>query len=306
MRCRASRTAQRHAAGPPADRGEPVRLTHPQRELLRDPVITKQDLADFYRSIAHFILPGLVNRPLMLLRCPQGDRGECFFQKHISRGFPAAVKQIDDRASGQRWVYIDGLEGLIGLVQMNALEYHVWGATIANLDRPDRVVIDLDPATGVSWARVVAGAQELRARLTALKLRSFVRTSGGKGLHVVIPVRPATDWDTARGFARALAERVARESPERYVAVAAKTERPGRIFLDYLRNGRGATAVCSYSLRNRPGAPLATPLSWDELSRVRAPDQFRFANIRRRLARLAADPWAEIDRITQTLPQLRA
>jgi bifunctional non-homologous end joining protein LigD len=283
-----------------------VRLTHPQRVLLRDPLITKEDLAAFYRSIAHFILPGLVNRPLMLLRCPQGDRGECFFQKHISRGFPPAVRQIDDRASGQRWVYIDGLEGLIGLVQMNALEYHVWGATVSNLDRPDRVVIDLDPATGVPWARVVAGALELRARLTALKLCSFVRTSGGKGLHVVIPVRPATDWETARGFARALAEGVARDSPERYVAVAAKAQRSGKIFLDYLRNGRGATAVCSYSLRNRPGAPLATPLRWEELSRVRTPDQFRFANIQRRLARLVTDPWEEIDRVAQRLPQLRA
>ena len=305
MRAKASRTAGRSAVQSKAAGIAAVCLTHPERELLRDPVITKQELADFYRSIAHLILPGLVNRPLMLLRCPEGDRGECFFQKHISRGFPATVRQVTDRSAGQRWMYIDGLEGLIGLVQMNALEYHVWGATIANLERPDRLVIDLDPAAGVPWPQVVAGAQELRARLSRMKLQSFVRTSGGKGLHVVIPVRPATDWDTARDFARALAEGLARDSPERYVAVAAKTERHGKIFLDYLRNGRGATAVCSYSLRNRPGAPIATPLGWEELSRVRAPDQFRFATIERRLTRLSTDPWKGIDRIAQTLPQPR-
>lgn len=272
--------------------------------LLRNPVITKKALADFYRSIAASILPGLINRPLMLLRCPEGDGGECFFQKHASRGFPSSVLQIQDRSSRDSWLYIAGLEGLMGLVQMNALEYHVWETTVTDLERSDRVVIDLDPGAGVAWKRVVAAALALRARLAALDLECFVRTSGGKGLHVVVPVRPAARWDAARAFARSLAEELARTHPEQYLAVAAKAQRHGRIYLDYLRNGRGATAVCSYSLRNRPGAPIATPLTWDELPRVRAADQFRFDNIRRRLARLDRDPWDGIDRIAQTLPRL--
>ena len=238
----------------------------------------------------------------MLLRCPDGDAGECFFQKHAGSGFPAAVRQVADRAARQRWMYIEGLAGLIGLVQMNALEYHVWGSTIADLERADRVVIDLDPGPGVSWEHVIEAALDIRARLAALSLQSFVRTSGGKGLHVVVPVRPAAAWDSVRRFARALAEGAARDRPQRYLALATKAERGGKIFVDYLRNGRGATAVCSYSLRNRSGAPVATPLSWEELPGVRAPDQFAFANMRRRLASLRADPWAGIERVAQSLP----
>lgn len=302
---RPERAAPRPKSGDSAAANE-VRLTHPDRVLMREPPITKQELADFYRSIADFILPGLVNRPLMLLRCPDGDAGECFFQKHAGRGFPAAVRQVSDRASQQRWIYVDGLEGLLGLVQMNSLEYHVWEATVADLDHADRVVIDLDPAPGVPWQRVLRAALEIHARLIDLKLKCFVRTSGGKGLHVVIPVRPATDWDSARGFARAFAEQIAADHPQEYLAVATKARRHGKIFIDHLRNGRGATAVCSYSLRNRPGAPIATPLSWEELPRVRASDQFGFADIRQRLAHMQADPWAGIDRITQALPDLNS
>lgn len=273
---------------------------------MRRPLITKQELADFYRSIADFILPGLVNRPLMLLRCPDGDAGECFFQKHAGRGFPASVRQVSDRASRQRWIYVDGLEGLLGLVQMNCLEYHVWETTVADLNHADRVVIDLDPAPGVPWQRVQRAALEIHGRLVNLNLKCFVRTSGGKGLHVVIPVRPATDWDNARAFARALAEQMAAEQPQEYLAVATKAQRRGKIFIDYLRNGRGATAVCSYSLRNRPGAPIATPLSWEELPDVRASDEFRFADIRQRLANMPMDPWEGIDRIRQSLPDLHS
>lgn len=289
-----------------AARTRSLRLTHPDRVLMREPRITKQDLADFYRDIAEFILPGLIRRPLMVLRCPEGSSGECFFQKHALRGFPCSVRQVNDRASRQRWIYVDGLEGLLGLVQMNCLEYHVWETTVADLERSDRIVIDLDPDVGVPWPRVRQAALELHRRLSGLNLASFVRTSGGKGLHVVIPVRPAADWDTARGFARALAEGIARDHPQEYLAIAAKAQRRGKIFIDYLRNGRGATAVCSYSLRNQPGAPVATPLSWEELPKVRAADQFGFANIRQRVATLTSDPWEGIDRIAQSLPVLRS
>jgi bifunctional non-homologous end joining protein LigD len=284
--------------------GDSVRLSHPDRVLFEQPRITKRQLADFYREIAEFILPGLINRPLMLLRCPHGSGGPCFFQKHINHA-PDAIHEVSDPQSKQGWIYIEDLPGLLELVQFNALEYHVWGCTVRNLERVDQLVFDLDPGSGVPWKQVIAAALELRRLLDTLKISSFVRTTGGKGLHVLVPVRPPASWPVGRAFARAVAQRMARERPQHYLAVAAKAERRGKIFLDYLRNGRGSTAVCSYSLRNRPRAPVATPLAWEELPRLRAPDQFCFENIRRRLARLPADPWTEFRSVRQSLPALR-
>jgi bifunctional non-homologous end joining protein LigD len=291
--------------GAAASRASAPSLTHPDRLLLHDPPITKQALADLYRSLAPHILPGLVNRPLMLLRCPDGVERECFFQKHAGRGFPSVVRQVSDRATGERWMYVDGLGGLLGLVQMNALELHVWGATVADLDAADRLIIDMDPGPDVSWKRVIEGALELRLRLERFDLQCFVRTSGGKGLHVVVPLKPALEWDRVRHFARSLAESMAADNPHLYLAVAAKEQRSGKIFLDYLRNARGATAVCSYSLRARPGAPLATPLTWEELPRVTGADQYRFDNILEHLARRPAPAWFGFERVSQSLPRLK-
>jgi bifunctional non-homologous end joining protein LigD len=166
-------------------------------------------------------------------------------------------------------------------------------------------VFDLDPGAGVPWKQVIGAAQELRELLHTLKIHSFVRTSGGKGLHVLVPVQPPASWPVGGAFARAVAGRMAREQPQRYLAAAAKAGRAGKIFIDYLRNARGSTAVCSYSLRNRPHAPVATPLTWEELPRVRAGDQFCFENIRRRLARPRADPWADLRSVRQSLPSVR-
>lgn len=290
--------AKRRAPAAPA-----FRLTHPERVVFTDPAVTKGELAAFYQRIAAHLLPALAGRPLMLMRCPAGVAGECFFQKHRTQGFPAAVHEVNDPKDRQRWLYIEDLAGLMGLVQMNALEFHVWGSTVRSLERADRLVIDLDPGPGVTWRMVIEGALALRRRLEGLGLRSFVRTTGGKGLHVVVPVRPGCTWERARAFTRALAEELVRSQPQRYLVVAAKAERTGRIFVDYLRNGRGATAVCSYSLRNRPGAPIATPLTWEELPRVRSGAQFGYASIERRLARLKADPWAGFDAVRQSLPK---
>ena len=280
------------------------RLTHPDRVLFEHPKITKGALAAFYGDIADAILPGLIGRPLMLLRCPDGARGACFFQKHLSRGFPQAVHEVKDIKDRQRWICIDGLDGLLGLVQMDAIEYHTWGATALDLDHADRIVFDLDPAPNVSWKDVKRAALELRERLERVELASFVRTSGGKGLHVVVPLRPSVDWTSARSFARALAQTLASEQPQRYIAAATKARRSGRVYIDHLRNGRGATAIASYSLRNRPGAPMAVPLRWKELSRVSGPQQFNYAGIRRRLARLSADPWEGFRALRQSLPKL--
>ncbi len=284
--------------------GSRVRLTHPERVLFADPPLTKADLAAFYTDIADFILPGMAGRPLMVMRCPDGDAGECFFQKHLSHVFPDTVREVLDPAEKRRWICVDDLDGLLGLVQMNAVEYHVWGSTARDLDHADRLVIDLDPAPDVKWKDVVQAALDLRRRLDDLKLASFVRTTGGKGLHVVVPLNPAMEWSVARDFSHAIAETLAREQPGQYVAVATKARRGGRIFVDYLRNGRGATAVTSYSLRHRPGAPIATPLRWDELGRVRSPQQFGYPGIRKRLARLSADPWQGIAQLRQKLPAI--
>jgi bifunctional non-homologous end joining protein LigD len=212
------------------------------------------------------------------------------------------VREVNDRSAKQRWIYVEDLAGLLGLVQMSALEYHAWGCTVADLARADRVVMDLDPGPGVAWRQVIETALALRERLAARRLTSFVRTTGGKGLHVVIPLRPAAKWAAVSAFARGVAEDLVLMKPATYVAEASKAKRPGKIFVDYLRNARGSTAVCSYSLRNRPGAPIATPLHWEELPEVRAGDQFRNSNIGKRLAQLPADPWADIDRIEQRLP----
>jgi bifunctional non-homologous end joining protein LigD len=296
--------APRRASKSRKTRTSTVTLTHPERMLFDNPPITKQELAEFYTSIADFILPGLVGRPLLLLRCPEGAAGECFFQKHISPGFPPSVHEVWDPEARRKWIYIDDLDGLLGLVQMSAVEYHVWGGTAAKLDIADRLVMDLDPATGVPWKRVVEAAQEVRERLSTLGLKSFVRTSGGKGLHVVLPLNPGSDWTTAKSFAHALAESMSREQPKRYLAVASKSRREGRIFIDYLRNGRGSTAVCSYSLRHRPGAPIATPLSWEELPEIRSAGQFGYATIRQRLVGKRSDPWKGIEHLRQSLPRL--
>lgn len=303
-------TRDRHHAHTPLGNGRSEQtsmnmphLTHPDRVLFADPPITKRELAAFYTDIAAWILPGLRDRPVSLVRCPEGAEGECFFQKHRSPGFPDAVRDFADPHDAQHWLYIEDLDGLLGLVQMNALEYHVWGSTVRDIEHADRLVIDLDPAPDVPWKAVRAAALDVRERLEALDLASYLRTSGGKGLHVVVPLSPGARWDEARNFTHALAETMAREQPDRYVAVASKAQREGRVFIDYLRNGRGATAVCSYSLRNRPHAPIATPLRWDELGRLRSADQFRYANIRKRLASLAEDPWAGIDTLRQSLPR---
>jgi bifunctional non-homologous end joining protein LigD len=273
--------------------------------MFDDPPITKVQVAEFYRDIAALVLPGLIGRPLMLLRCPDGSGGPCFFQKHMAHP-PDAVREIVDREGAGRWIYVQDLNGLLGLVQMNAVEYHVWGCKVSNLERIDQIVMDLDPDPDVPWTAVRTAAVELRDLLSSYQLESFVRTSGGKGLHVVVPVRPAASWERGLATARFFAERMAQKNPQRYVSVAARSQRKGKIFIDYLRNARGSTAVCSYSLRNRPGVPVATPLSWDELSSVRAPDQIRFENVRRRLSRLTADPWAGFTALRQALPPLDA
>lgn len=279
-----------------------LKLTHPDRVYWPDIGLTKQALAEYYTAIWEWIAPHLLGRPLTVVRCPDGITGDCFYQKHVWAGLEKVrLHRVADPTHGEVFA-IEDLEGLLALVQAGVLEIHVWGAHITDLESCDRLVFDLDPGPGVSWPTVVEAAHEVRARLGEVGLASFVKTSGGKGLHVMAPIE-AVPWQAAKAFARGIARAMASDSPARYVATMAKSRRAGRIFVDYLRNGRGATSVVAYSTRARPGAPVSAPLRWDELSAKLGADHFHVANIRRRLARLRRDPWAEVSRMTQVLPR---
>lgn len=298
-----SSTARRAALGS-AETAATVVITHPERVVFAKAKIRKGDVADYYRQMARWILPEVARRPLSLLRCPDGVEKPCFFQKHHGSGLGEAVKAIplQQKSGREDYLYIDDVDGLLQLVQMNTLELHPWGSHVDDPEHPDRLVFDLDPGDGVSWAQVKAGAREVRDRLLETGLQSFVRLSGGKGVHVVVPLQPKADWAQAKDFSEAFAQAMAEQAPQRYVATMSKAKRTGVIFIDWLRNARGATSVCSWSLRARPGAGVAVPLRWEELGRVTAADAFPLAKALQRAQRLKQDPWDGIDQVKQVLP----
>ncbi len=298
---RSKPAARRPARAAPAERA--VELTHPDRVYWDDVGITKQELADYYGDVWDRLAPHVVGRPLALLRCPDGAGGECFFQKHAHATFNQG-HIVRQRSRGEELIAVEDLDGMIALVQAGVLEVHVWGSTLARLDECDRMVFDLDPGPGVSLADVVAATKETHARLAAFKLKSFVKTTGGKGFHVMVPLH-RTPWDTVREFAHAVALAMEADAPDRYISKMTKSKRKGRIFIDYLRNGRGATSVAAYSTRARAGAPVSTPLDWSELNARLAPDKFTVRNLRQRLVRLRHDPWRDFARIKQKLPSAK-
>lgn len=275
-----------------------VTLTHPDRVYWPDAGVTKAGLADYYTEVWSKIAPFVVNRPLALLRCPEGVSGTCFFQKHAWRGMRKGILLAPDPAApdDEPNVAINDLDGLLGLVQGGVLEIHPWGATLDTLETPDMVNIDLDPGPGVSWERVIAAAFEVRARFEAIGLTGFVKTSGGKGLHVVAPIKPKTEWPQVKAAMKALADGMAKDSPADFVSTISKAKRKNKILIDYLRNGRGATAVAPYSPRARAGAPVSMPLSWDELGPGIGPAHFTIGNAITRLSGLSADPWGDFRR----------
>jgi bifunctional non-homologous end joining protein LigD len=278
-----------------------VRLTHPGREMFEGTGISKLELAQYYEDIAPWILPHLKQRPLTLLRCPNsggkaGGKGmQCFYQKHANQTTPADVERIEvtDEKGSEIYTTVTRLPSLIGLVQMGVLEIHTWGSHGKQLDKPDRIIFDLDPAPDVEWKQVMEGAQLTRALLDELGLQSFVKTTGGKGLHVVVPIKPERTWDEIKPFSRAIAIHLEAQLPDRFIANMAKKKRTGKIFVDYLRNGWEATAIAAYSPRARPGAPVSVPLSWDELRPDLKSDHFNIERVRQRLAHLKEDPWKE-------------
>jgi bifunctional non-homologous end joining protein LigD len=271
-----------------------VAISHPDRVLYPEMGLTKQDLAEYYESIADWILPHVVDRPLTLVRCPGGRAGQCFYQKHLADEPPEHFRgvSIKEKSGTDEYVVIDDLAGLVSLVQMGVLEIHPWPARADKVEAPDRLIFDLDPGEGVPWKDVVVAAREVRDCLGELGLESFLRTSGGKGLHVVAPLARRNSWDELKAFAKAVAELLVREAPDRYIATMSKAKRRGKVFVDYLRNQRGATAIACYSTRAREGAPVAAPLAWDELTARLKPNGFTVKNMPQRLGKLQADPWA--------------
>ena len=282
---------------------EGVRLSNPDKVLYPEQGITKSDLADHYVAVAERMLPHVAMRPITMVRCPTGRQKKCFYQRHAGSGVPEQIERVTVPGFDDPYLFIRDLPGLIALVQMGVLEIHPWGVTVERPDRPDRVIFDLDPGEGTGFEAVVAAALDVRARLEALGLESFVKTTGGKGLHVVLPIAPEYPWPEVKGWAKALSERMAADAPDRYLTRIAKAEREGRIFIDYLRNDPTSTAVAPYSTRARPGAPVAMPLAWEALNPGLDPKAF---SVRTAAAHVAgtADPWANMGRLSQRLPAL--
>jgi len=280
-----------------------VRVTHPERVLFDELGLTKGALAEYYEAVADHLLPDLKGRPLSLVRCPQGPDEGCFFQKHIDAAWSGEIERVSIAQSDGEGIYAvaNTAPAVVGLVQKGVIELHVWGSTTRDLSKPDRMVFDLDPDALVPWREVMAATRRVRERIEDLGLEAFLKTSGGKGLHVMVPLAPKHEWDEVKAFSRAIADSLAAEDPRLFTTNMAKKERTRRIFIDYLRNAPGATTVAAYSVRARRGAPVSTPLHWDELGGRMKPASFHAGNVIRRLQGLHSDPWKAFRRKSQTI-----
>lgn len=280
-----------------------IDFTHPDKVLYPKQGITKRDLANYYASISDWILPHVIGRPLALVRCPMGESKPCFFQKHPGDHPSSFLKQVDVAQEGEpeMHVAIDNEAGLMALVQMGVLEIHTWGCQIKNIEKPDRLIFDLDPDPAVKWDDVISAAYAIREFLEELGLVSFLKTTGGKGLHLVIPIQPRVEWEEAKEFCHSVASAIVQASPNRFVATMSKAARKGKIFVDYLRNGRGATSVAPYSTRAKPDAPVSTPIDWKELNPRLRSDTFTVLNLPGRLKKLKQDPWEEMPKVKQSI-----
>lgn len=285
-----------------------VRLTHPDRVLFPEQGITKADLAGYYAQVADRMLPHIADRPLMLVRCPAGKGAECFHQKHPTRGISRDIVRVPIRENSGATadhMMVHDARGLVSLVQIGALEIHTWGSHASKLDYPDQLTFDLDPDEGLPWPRVVEAALTLRRQLEDLGLQTFLKTTGGKGLHLVAPIEPSTPWDEAKLFCRAASELLVQRDPDKYVTNIAKAKRRGKVLIDYLRNGRGATAIAPYSTRAKAGAPVAMPLRWDELTVKLKPSSFTVETVGMRLKAQSADPWRDFGDQRPALPRAK-
>ncbi|WP_346830988.1 DNA ligase D [Pseudomonas abietaniphila] len=285
---------------PPATTGK-IRLTHPERII--DPVsgATKRDLADYYISVSEWLLPQLAQRPVALVRAPEGVTGELFFQKNAEHLAIPGIETMGKAYTGHPVMLINNLEALVGAVQMSAMELHVWNAVAKDLERPDRFILDLDPDPALPWKSMVEATQMTQAVLDELGLKSFLKTSGGKGIHVVVPLTPKADWDAVKAFSHAIVKHMAKLVPDRFSAVSGPKNRIGRIFIDYLRNGLGATTVSAYSVRTREGLPVSVPIFPEEIHEITGANVWTVRNLHERLDQLDTDPWADLPSTRQTI-----
>lgn len=278
-------------------------LSSPGRVLWPDAGLTKQDLLDYYACVWPRTKPHVVGRPLALLRCPGGIGGECFFQKHVAQTLPEGLRTVTLDEANTLAPVIDDFAGLAGLVQLSVIEIHPWSALAEDIEHADQLIFDLDPAPSVAWGNVIDAAFLIRAALEAAGLVAFAKTSGGKGLHIVAPLDRTARWDDVREWAHAFAKRLAEEAPDRLTAHSSMERRRGRIFIDYLRNGRGTTSIASYCPRARAGAPVATPVAWREVEDGIRPDAFTLPSLRERLVSGSRDPWETFEEARGPLPR---
>ncbi len=298
------RTAGKGVSKPMSATKNNLPITHPDKILDPESRMTKLTLANYYLAIADRMLPHVADRPLSIVRCPEGIGKACFFQKHIGMGLPPGIRSVPvpDKKGGptEQYLTLNTPEGLVGLAQMGVLETHPWGSKNESLEKPDRIIFDLDPDEAIDWKTLAATATELRSRLEDFGLKSFVKTTGGKGLHVVVPIRAENEWPVVKEFAHNVVLGIERKNPGLYVTKMTKALRKNRIYLDYLRNDRGSTAVAPYSPRARSGAPVALPLDWKDLDAKTRP-VFHVADFDSWKKRLSNDPWAEMGKISQRL-----
>jgi len=270
-----------------------VRITHPERVLYAAAGITKVDIARYYEQIAPALLEHIRGRPVSLVRCPQGPASPCFFQKHgTAKDFPGIDTVMIEESGGRKpYFIVNNVRALVALTQMNTIELHTWGACAKSLERPDRMILDLDPDASLSWPSVVDAAHFVRHLLDEIRMVSFLRTTGGKGLHIVAPLQRRHHWEEVKRFGKAIALRLVARHPDQFVANVSKTERAGKIYVDWLRNGRGATAIASWSVRARENPAVACPISWEELDVKTPPASFDMRAALERTAQVP-DPWA--------------
>jgi bifunctional non-homologous end joining protein LigD len=278
-----------------------VRITHPERVIDASSGATKVQLAEYYASVAEWILPELKDRPVALVRAPDGIAGELFFQKNAERLAIPGITTLDKALTGQPVMIINNAEALIGAVQMSTVELHTWNATSDNLDKPDRFVLDLDPDPALPWKSMVEATQLTLSVLDELGLKAFLKTSGGKGIHLVVPLTRKLGWDEVKDFSHAIVSHMAKLLPERFSAVSGPKNRVGRIFIDYLRNGLGATTICAYAVRAREGLPVSVPILREEVGELKGGNQWNIHTVHERLAEVGDEPWKDLKKTRQSI-----
>ena len=278
-----------------------VRITHPERVIDASSGTTKMQLAEYYASVADFILPELADRPVALVRAPDGIAGELFFQKNPERLAIPGITSLDKDLTGQPIMIINNAEALIGAVQMSTVELHTWNGTSVDLDKPDRFVLDLDPDPALPWKSMVEATQLTLSVLDELGLKAFLKTSGGKGIHIVVPITRKLGWDEVKGFSHAIVSHIAKLLPDRFSAVSGPKNRVGRIFIDYLRNGLGATTICAYAARTREGLPVSVPIYREEVAELKGANLWNVHNVHERLAEVGHEPWADLRKTRQSI-----